>query len=281
MKRQIILLIATMVSVVAQAQESIEQLFLALDARDDKTLLSKSHYEDDSDKPTTFCRYDEIKMAKTAFGNLGEEFSKTFTNEKEAYKIYKFTLSEPANSTFRVPYGLQNEFSVTFGSHSDHNYLVALFRDKAKSQKRHAYALVWYVKGDNVIIMRYHIYGDDPAKVEHEHVITYDGKQIFDNKGYALSRLGNIEPAINDDLDFMKRFGTLRSSFISTHASSTLVLSGIVVKIVELCKKHGKLLTDTERDTCDRCLQDLKDNHSHGDVFITGMLEEARMALKK
>ena len=46
MKRQSILFIAIMISVVASAQENIEHLFRSLDTRGDKTLLSKNHYED-------------------------------------------------------------------------------------------------------------------------------------------------------------------------------------------------------------------------------------------
>ena len=283
MKRQSILLMVMMIGVVASAQESIENLFSSLDARGDKTLLSKSHYEDDGDSPSTFCHYDEIMMSKSDFGNLGEKFITTFTNEKDAYKLYRLTpdASVTFNTKFSVPYGTKNEYSVTFGSHADHNYLVALFRDKNNSHKRHAYALVWYKKGSDVIILHYHIYGDDPARVSHERVITYDGKQIIDNNGYVVTGLDNLEPTISNDLDFMKRFGTLRASFISTHATSTLVRSGIVVKIAELCKNHGNLLTDNERATCDKSLSELIKNNSLSDPYISGMLEEARIALKK
>ena len=283
MKRQSILLIAMMMSVVASAQESIEQLFSSLDARGDKTLLSKNHYEDNIDNPTTFCRYEEIMMTKKAFGKLEDEFVKTFTNEKEAYKLYRMTHNAPRTfkSDFSVPYGTQNEYSVTFGSHSDHNYLVALFRDKTNTDKRNAYALVWYNKGDNVIILHYHIYGNDPTKVSNTRVITYDGKQIIDNNGYVITGLKDLEPTINNDLDFMKRFGTLRASFVSTGVDKTLVLYGLVVKIAELCKNHGKLLTDNERTTCDKSLFELIKNNSLGDPYIAGMLEEARIALKK
>ena len=283
MKRQSILLIAMMMSVVASAQESIEQLFSSLDARGDKTLLSKNHYEDNIDNPTTFCRYEEIMMTKKAFGKLEDEFVKTFTNEKEAYKLYRMTHNAPRTfkSEFSVPYGSQNEYSVTFGTHSDHNYLVALFRDKKKSDKRNAYALVWYEKGDNVIILYYHIYGNDPTRVSNERVITYDGKQFIDNNGYVVTGLEKLEPTINNDLDFMKRFGTLRASFVSTGVDKTLVLYGLVVKIAELCKNHGKLLTDNERTTCDKSLFELIKNNSLGDPYIAGMLEEARIALKK
>ncbi|MCI5505424.1 MAG: hypothetical protein MR421_03060 [Prevotella sp.] len=283
MKRQSILLIAMMMSVVASAQEKIEQLFSSLDARGDKTLLSKNHYEDNIDTPTTFCRYEEIMMTKKAFGQLEDEFIKTFTNEKEAYKLYRMTHNAPRTfkSDFSVPYGSQNEYSVTFGTHSDHNYLVALFRDKKKSDKRNAYALVWYEKGDNVIILYYHIYGNDPTKVSNERVITYDGKQFIDNNGYVVTGLEKLEPTINNDLDFMKRFGTLRASFVSTGVDKTLVLYGLVVKIAELCKNHGNLLTDNERTTCDKSLFELIKNNSLGDPYIAGMLEEARIALKK
>lgn len=283
MKRQSILLIAMMMSVVASAQESIEQLFSSLDARGDKTLLSKNHYEDNIDTPSTFCRYEEIMMTKKAFGKLEDEFIKTFTNEKEAYKLYRMTHNAPHTfkSEFSVPYGSQNEYSVTFGSHADHNYLVALFRDKNNSDKRHAYALVWYEKGDNVIILYYHIYGNDPTRVSNERVITYDGKQFIDNNGYVVTGLEKLEPTINNDLDFMKRFGTLRASFVSTGVDKTLVLYGLVVKIAELCKNHGNLLTDNERATCDKSLSELIKNYSLGDPYISGMLEEARIALKK
>ena len=147
-------------------------------------------------------------------------------------------------SDFSVPYGSQNEYSVTFGTHSDHNYLVALFRDKKNSDKRNAYALVWYEKGDNVIILHYHIYGNDPTKVSNTRVITYDGKQIIDNNGYVITGLKDLEPTINNDLDFMKRFGTLRASSISTKAYKTLVLYGLVVKIAELCKNVTVLSLD-------------------------------------
>lgn len=283
MKRQSILLIAMMMSIVASAQESIEQLFRSLDTRGDKTLLSKNHYEDNIDNPTTFCRYEEIMMTKKAFGKLEDEFVKTFTNEKDAYKLYRMTQDAPRTfkSSLSVPYGTQNEYSVTFGSHSDHNYLVALFYDKAKTDKRHAYALVWYNKGDNVIILHYHIYGNDPTKVSNTRVITYNGKQIIDNNGYVITGLKDLEPTINNDLDFMKRFGTLRASFVSTGVDKTLVLYGLVVKIAELCKNHGKLLTDNERTTCDKSLLELIKNNSLGDPYIAGMLEEARIALKK
>ena len=282
MKRTIILSAVLTMTVMASAQSNIEQLFSSLDAREDKSLLSKNHYEDDTDNPTTFCHYTEITMSKSAFDKLDESFFKTFSSEKDAYKIYRKTPSEANEQEINVPYGSQNEYSVVFGSHAGHNYLVDFFRDEKDSHKRHAYAIAWYAKGEDVIIMRYHIYGDDPARVSKQHVITYNGNQIIDNNGFVVTGLENLEPTINNAIDFMKRFGTLRASFASTRLpGSELTRTAIVLKIVDLCKKHHQLLTNNERTTCDKSLVELIKNNSYNDPFIVGMLEEARIALKK
>ena len=281
MKRTIILSAVLTMTVMASAQSNIEQLFSSLDAREDKSLLSKNHYEDDTDNPTTFCHYTEITMSKSAFDKLDESFFKTFSSEKDAYKIYRKTPSEANEQEINVPYGSRNEYSVVFGSHAGHNYLVDFFRDEKDSHKRHAYAIAWYAKGEDVI-MRYHIYGDDPARVSKQHVITYNGNQIIDNNGFVVTGLENLEPTVNNDIDFMKRFGTLRASFASTRLpGSELTRTAIVLKIVDLCKKHHQLLTNNERTTCDKSLVELIKNNSYNDPFIVGMLEEARIALKK
>ena len=282
MKRTIILSAVLTMTVMASAQSNIEQLFSSLDAREDKSLLSKNHYEDDTDNPTTFCHYTEITMSKSAFGKLDESFFKTFSSEKDAYKIYRKTPSEANEQEINVPYGSRNEYSVVFGSHAGHNYLVDFFHDEKNADKRHTYAIAWYEKDDNVIIMRYHIYGDDPTRVSKQHVITYNGNQIIDNNGFVVTGLENLEPTVNNDIDFMKRFGTLRASFASTRLpGSELTRTAIVLKIVDLCKKHHQLLTNNERTTCDKSLVELIKNNSYNDPFIVGMLEEARIALKK
>ena len=80
-KRVGLLLVATTMTVVASAQSRIEQLFNELDARADKTLLTKTHYEDNEANPTTYCLYDEMAMKSGDFGKLGERFIKTFSDE--------------------------------------------------------------------------------------------------------------------------------------------------------------------------------------------------------
>ena len=285
MKRFSILFLAIATVAMASAQTKIEKLFNEIDSLPVKELLSKSHYEDDADNPSTYCLFSEVKMRKSDFEKLEKRIFESFKEEKayNHYEMLKESRDMP-HSKFKVPYGSKNEYSVQFGSHYDHNYLVSLFRDTIDVTKRHAYAIVWYekkqAKNDYVIILRYHIYGNDPAS-HSMRSIYYDGKQIIDNSGYIVSTVENNKENIETDLDFMKRFGTLRSSFISTHPTSSLVRVGLVVKIVELCKKHHNLLTDNERATCDKTLQELITNNSLGDTFIAGMLEEARIALKE
>ena len=137
------------------------------------------------------------------------------------------------------------------------------------------------LKCNNVIMMYYHIYGDDPAQTHNQRVITYDGSQLIDNNGYVVTGLENMESTINDDIDFMKRFGTLCASVMSADVDKTLVFYGLVTKIADLCKKHANLLSDNERATCDKSLANLIKFYTMGDPYVAGMLEEARIALKK
>ena len=281
MKRQSVLFVALAIATLATAQTNIEELLDSIITSGDMTLLSKSRYEDESKNPTTYCHCIEVTMAKTTFDKLEGKLALSASEERDAYKIFRMIPGVSTYSRFSIPYGRQNEYSVTFGSHSDHNYLVALFHDKAKSQKRHAYAIVWYEKGDNVIMMYYHIYGDDPAQVQNQRVITYNGSQLIDNNGYVVTGLENMESTINDDIDFMKRFGTLCASVMSADVEKTLVFYGLVTKIADMCKKHANLLSDNERATCDKSLANLIKFYTMGDPYVAGMLEEARIALKK
>ena len=293
MKRQYLLIAALVTTVMASAQSGIEQLFNELDARKDKSILSKIRYEDDSTHPTTFCHYDEMTIEKWAFGNLDKIFMTIFSNEQETYHLYQQlagssdTYQQQAGtvnlfrSPITIPYGPQNKYGVIFGTDPTHNYLVALFHDKNDSIKRHAYAITWYQQDKKIMLLRYHIYGDDPTRTNNQRVVTFDDNQLMYNDRYVVNGLGNLEVKIENDIDFMKRFGTLRASLVAANTADDILLrTGIVVKITELCKKYHQLLSNNERATCDKTLTELIKNYSFEDPFIKGMLEEARMALK-
>lgn len=287
MKRLISIVAVVTISIMASAQSKIEMLFNSIDSIKDKSFLSKINYEDDSSSPQTFCRYEEISIPQSAFGNLDKTIIDTFSSEKEAYNIFR---KQPgrADSTLQHEYGMKvlygphNSYSVTFGTQESHNYMVALFRDKKNEDKRHAFAAVWYPQDDDMVLLKYHIYGDNPSKVKKNRVISLNDNMIIDYGStgeYMVT--GYTEPAINNDMDFMKRFGTLRATMMSANsAEDNLVRTGIVMKICELFRKHSGMLTDNERNTCDKTLQELIKYYSFEDPFIKGMLEEARHELQ-
>ena len=71
MKRFSILFLAIATVAMASAQTKIEKLFNEIDSLPVKELLSKSHYEDDADNPSTYCLFSEVKMRKSDFREKG------------------------------------------------------------------------------------------------------------------------------------------------------------------------------------------------------------------
>lgn len=292
MKRTAIIIAALAVSMTVAAQSNIERLFSEMKTGYNFRTIDKNSYEDDSKAPTTYCYQERLVKDK----RKDISFSKIFTDaynmdSKDAYTLYVMTEDIPNSSRLNISYGVNNEYRVSFGNHSKHNYLVALFRDKENPNKRTAYGLVWYERGDKIEALTYKIYGDDPKRVKKDKrttIFSSDGTvQITDNDNtiYTIPSIPGKAEEIKDDLDFMKRFGTLRQSFLKTthniEAPKTLSV-GIVTKIVELCKKHANLLSDNERKTCSASLVSMwNDKFIANDPFLKGMLEEARLALEK
>lgn len=289
MKRTAILIAAFAICTTVAAQKNIERLFSEMKTAYGFKTIDKQSYDDDSKAPTTYC-YMERLVSKTKQNGYTSIFTDTYNlDTKDAYTFYVMTDVMPNSSQIRISYGVNNEYDVTFGKNSKHNYLVALFRDKENPDKRTAYALVWYETGDKTEVLIYKIYGNDPKRVKNNKrstILTPNGTtiQYTDNGNTIISSTGRVNE-IKDDLDFMKQFGTLRASFLELihgpNVSTTLPV-GIVTKIVELCKKHSHLLSDNERKTCSKSLVDMwNDKWIANEPFLKGMLEEARLALQK
>lgn len=280
MKRLSTLIIATTLSLAATAQREIQTLFDRIDSLPGQNLMAKDNYSDHNDLPTTYCHYSYITLAKSTFGDLDQQIKQTFTTQPKAYRIFRKTRDmRYTNSEVLVTYGPSQEYKITFGSHDTHNYLVDFYRDSLDTAKRHAYAIVWYTEADQVHLLRYHIYGDDPRHIDNQRTITYGNNLFVDNSGnIVISSTDKKDPTIATDLDFLRRFGTLRAAMVShSQGSSTMILTGIAIKILDLCKKHKQLLNDNERATCDKSLLELIKNYTGGDTYVQGLLEEARM----
>ena len=163
MKRLSTLIIATTLSLAATAQREIQTLFDRIDSLPGQNLMAKDNYSDHNDLPTTYCHYSYITLAKSTFGDLDQQIIQAFTTQPKAYRIFRKTRDmRNTNSEVLVTYGLSLEYKIIFGSHDAHNYLVDFYRDSLDTAKRHAYAIVWYTEADQVHLLRYHIYGDDP-----------------------------------------------------------------------------------------------------------------------
>ena len=93
------------------------------------------------------------------------------------------------------------------------------------------------------------------------------------------------EAEIKTDIDFMLQFGNLRVAFLNAikDAEAKTLQTGLVVKIVRLCKENGKLLTANERNTCVNSLNEMSTTlrKTNPDSFMEGMLNEARNVLAK
>lgn len=289
MKRTAIIIAALAICTTVAAQKNIERLFSEMKTAYGFKTIDKQSYDDDSKAPTTYC-YMERLVSKTKQNGYTRIFTDTYNlDTKDAYTFYVMTDVMPNSSQIRISYGVNNEYDVTFGKNSKHNYLVALFRDKENPDKRTAYALVWYETGDKTEVLIYKIYGNDPKRVKNNKRSTILGPngtvQITDNTNTIFTMPSIKGEEIKDDIDFMKRFGTLRASFrqaiLDPDVSNTLPV-GIVTKIVELCKKHSHLLSDNERKTCSASLIDMWNYKSiANDSFLRGMIEEAKIAVNK
>ena len=106
-----------------------------------------------------------------------------------------------------------------------------------------------------------------------------------------LSELGNgTYVVINNDTldsneiktstDFLRRFGSLRSTFMkSLSHHQTDIRAVLVSKIQELCRSNGKLLNSDERQLCTNSLKEMQKMES--DNYIRGLLDLALSSLKR
>lgn len=284
MKKVLILIATLTATMAASAQKNIEKLFKELDKMENVNILEKNDYEDDKDAPTTFCHYKRVLMAMAYFANFDRQIFQAFNADSDsAYSFYRKTTDAPNQEKIKISYGTWNEQSVTFGSYDKHNYLVALFRDKSDRDKRHAYAIVWHEDNGNLIITRYHIYGKDPNKSLSSIILDDDNIIITDHFNTLVTKTRSINATkdVKSDIDFMKRFGMLRASFLAANKNKDEIYRvGAVMKIVELCKDYSHLLSPNERSTCEASLGELAKQYDN-DPYLAGMLKEAQLLVQK
>jgi len=190
------------------------------------------------------------------------------SGDRSVLMQYSKDLIEPL---VRVSYGKNLDHNIDYGMHPERNYNVMLVRDCQDSLSRYAYAVVWYVDSaaNKLCGSLGKVYGKDPRKVKKQ-------KTGFNFLGDYSTKIGseaiqslremndndNSEYEINNSIDFIKRFGNLRAAYKTSikegGENDTMLNTGLINKMVELCKLHGKKLSTNEQDLCVSELKELQ-----------------------
>ena len=97
---------------------------------------------------------------------------------------------------------------------------------------------------------------------------------------YRLNRVFSfVEDSVKTDLDFLHRFTSLRTAYkMYTDKGNLSLKTGIVNKLLRLCKEHGYLLSPHLREVCIAELRNMQS--SSKDKFLIGLLDDAILKLK-
>ena len=97
---------------------------------------------------------------------------------------------------------------------------------------------------------------------------------------YRLNRVFSfVEDSVKTDLDFLHRFTSLRTAYkMYTDKGNLSLKTGIVNKLLRLCKEHGYLLSPHLREVCIAELRNMQS--SSRDKFLIGLLDDAILKLK-
>lgn len=240
-----------------------------------------------------------------ALNRIYEAFDKDASN---AYNLAKRSSGISNEELLRIGYGRDLDKTIALGTHIDRNYEIMLFRDSNDSLYRYVYAIVWKekVKEDKVWGIIYKVYGKDPKKVNstftrtimksNGEIITINNKngQIITHQIEPLSSDNNVytnnqdviirtgDSSIKTNMDFLRRFGNLRVAYYAIQdeggANKLTICTGIVNKILELCKSSGNLLSESEKTVC---IDSMKEIQKHcKDNYLKALLNEAINELK-
>ena len=232
--------------------------------------------------------FDMPKSKRKELDKVLEAFKKDIG---QAYKVQSRDAGISKSVLSKIAYGENLDKTVSFGSYKDRNYRLMFVRDHNDSLRRYAYAIVWAetANGDSLRGSITEIYGRDPQKDNSVTVIrpfssgmrrittiNADGaitvKDTETGKEYKFESDIPENNKIETGMDFIKRFTSLRTTYISPELSGQKVVKATLAnKIVELCREHGKLLNKEERSVCIKALQELRsrtlDNYEK-DLFV-------------
>lgn len=236
---------------------------------------------------SSFYKYDfELPKSKIKkFGILKQAFNK---DAPKAYKVQVRNAGVSSSELASIGYGKNLDKTYSFGSYIKRNYMIMYVRDPQDNNRRSVYAIVWYdgkKKGSlagsvvtfssldpqkltksmrqNDLSKQYESLKDLPERLE--------GLKDLPERLEGLSQLTQV----NSSMDFLQRFGSLRAIYKKSVASHEEldIQTGIVNRILSLCKNYGNLLSKSERTVCAEGLDELRKIST--DKYLAALLDEA------
>ena len=233
------------------------------------------------------------------------------SNSRLAYISFTKKAGSASIETNRVGYGNNNSTTYEFGTHKDRNYNLQYFRDRKDSTMRYVYALVWYQGMDRSVKGSvYKFYSKDPQtyKKPSDNMKSFSYTQPFSytkpsiqdldslflqrkNFNFNMNLAGSYyfdETPPKDAAEFMMQLNTLRAAFknagdlysnFGNQVTRRTLQTGIVNKIVKLCKGYGKLLNADEKKFCATSLNKMKKDTD--DEYLQSLLELTANSLRK
>ena len=301
-----------MLSSACHAQKPIP----AIDQAFDKFVLDLS--QDDLVTSSTMNTYNIGMMKGFEFAvprkkqKMVDTFHKALlSNSRLAYISFTKKAGSASIETNRVGYGNNNSTTYEFGTHKDRNYNLQYFRDRKDSTMRYVYALVWYQGMDRSVKGSvYKFYSKDPQTYKkpsanmksfsYTQPFSYTKPSIQDldslflqrkNFNFNMNLAGSYyfdETPPKDAAEFMMQLNTLRAAFknagdlysnFGNQVTRRTLQTGIVNKIVKLCKGYGKLLNADEKKFCATSLNKMKKDTD--DEYLQSLLELTANSLRK
>ncbi len=260
---------------------------------------SLENYDNDGVKTMSYYNSYKFDMPKSKRKELDKVLDAFDKDKDQAYKVQTKDAGMDGSVLANVAYGEKLDKSISFGTFKERNYRLMFVRDPKDSLRRYAYAIAWAEPeyDDNMYGTITEIYSPDPQL---RGTASQGGQQQEGMRRYmTLEPDGSISVTDrNDDLiletsipsesniesstDFIKRFTTLRTTYLSPNLSGqnqNVIKTALINKIVELCREHGKLLNDTERATCAKAMKYMES--ATNDPYDIDLLKLARTCLAK
>lgn len=286
-------------------QKAIPDLHQAFDTFSQQ--LEKSHFtthETKIEEEKAICLLKTFAIPKKKSGCFETYRNALVANGRIAYTSYSQKAGARADDdsqktiTINFSYGKDGSQYIVFGNDSRYNYEMRCLRAPKDSTMRYVYAVKWNTDNDSVVGTAYKLYGLDPKRRRRSRTYTFGNRYSLDSlhqldslssRLSVLRKLDSLDLGRNarvymidsnreiTNSEFLQKLSNLRAALKTAKGEGdskekTLTLqTGVVNKIVELCNRHGHVLSLQEVYFCKSALKAMKKEIS--DDYLCGLLD--------